>query len=154
MTALSVSFQMLGQIWSTRLNLAGLLLSVPSSVLGTEKELNKQLWNEKKTEWIQLSLEDWSALAHSGSRGRYCCRVHLYTQSIKHGGCHLNSEQCHQNKAILWIAVNCKFWLYHWEASVDSGIPKARSTLYLSDNKYDVPEAVDDFLSKLGNSPC
>lgn len=38
--ALSVSCQLLGQILVFRLNLAGLLLSVPSAVLGTEKELN------------------------------------------------------------------------------------------------------------------
>ena len=55
--------------------------------------------------------------------------------SIKYVGCYLNSEQCLQNKALLWIAV-CKLWFHHLEASVDSGIPKARSTFYFSDNKY------------------
>lgn len=61
MIALSVNFRLLGQILAPKLNLAGLLLPVPSTVLGVDKELNKSLWNGKKTEWIQLSLEDWSA---------------------------------------------------------------------------------------------
>lgn len=58
---LALSCQMLGQILVSRLNLSDLLSSGASTILGTEKELNKYLWKEQKTEWMQRSLEDWSA---------------------------------------------------------------------------------------------
>lgn len=69
-------------------------------------------------------------LAHSGSGGRYCHSVHLYTLSTKRVCCYLKSKQCQRNKALLQIVI-CKFWFHHLEVSVDSGISKARS-LYTS----------------------
>ena len=148
MIALDVSFHWLGQISASRLNqYQAQYLVWQRNLISTcrmKKRPNGSIYPWKtevlSTQWLRREvLLSW------------CTSVYPV-----HKACGLLFEQwkCHLNKVLMWIAVSCKFWFHYLEVSADSGIPRARSTLHFSDNKYHVPRAAADFLLRVGNSPA